>query len=194
MLSSFRLAILITVVGLGQARAFELTSSSLLAPGSPATWQGWDGSDWEVYSTDGLTTSQLTNNDSDDTHPQRSGSIVVWQGWDGNDWEIYHFESNILNQLTDNNFDDIAAHFSGANVQWQGWDGEDWEIFQFDNVKTSQLTDNRIDDFVLFASNLGAGSNGSAGSSSTPEPSAFALLCLSLFGLASCGWRRQNRR
>ena len=207
-LSTFRLAVLIAIVGLGQASAAELastalfdgiSSSSLLSPGSPAVWQGWDGSDWEVFSSDGNTTAQLTDNDFDDTYPQRSGSSVVWQGWDGEDWEIYQFASNLLNRLTDNKFDDIAAHFSGANVKWQGWDGNDWEIFEFDGTTTTQVTDNRIDDRVLFASDMSAGPTGTPGSNpalsggSTPEPSALALTSLGLVGVLVSSRRRRSR-
>jgi hypothetical protein len=205
MRSAFRLAVLIALFCLGQAGAAELastalfdgiSSSSLLSPGSPAVWQDWDGSDWEVFSSDGNTTVQLTDNNFDDRYPQRSGSRVVWQGWDGEDWEIYQFGSNVLNRLTDNRLDDIAAHFSGANVKWQGWDGNDWEIFQFDGTIVTQLTDNRIDDRVLFASDMSAGPTGNLGNSgahsggSTPEPSAFAFASWGLMGVLLSGRRR----
>ena len=33
-------------------------------------WEGYDGTDWEIFLYDGSTTTQLTNNSYDDTHPQ----------------------------------------------------------------------------------------------------------------------------
>ena len=33
-------------------------------------WEGYDGTDWEIFFYNGTTTTQLTNNSYDDTHPQ----------------------------------------------------------------------------------------------------------------------------
>ena len=33
-------------------------------------WEGYDGTDWEIFLYDGTTTTQVTNNSRNDTNPQ----------------------------------------------------------------------------------------------------------------------------
>ena len=73
-------------------------------------WQGYDGSEPEIYLWDGATTTQLTNNSTYDQGPDVSGSTVVWYGCDGGvgsscdggDWEIYLWDGATTTQLSDN--------------------------------------------------------------------------------------------
>ena len=53
-------------------------------------WQGWDGSDWEVFLYDGSGIIPLTKNTSNDRRPQiNNNGYVVWDGYDDSDSEIF---------------------------------------------------------------------------------------------------------
>jgi hypothetical protein len=202
-----RLAVVASVVGLGRAHGERIAVNGLLggistaalsSAGGPAVWDGSDGNDLEIYYSDGISTTLLTDNAFDDSFPQLSGAKVVWQSWDGNDWEIFQFDGGVTSQLTNNDLDDIAAHFVGSNVRWQGWDGNDWEIFHFDGLQTTPLTDNAVDDRVLLASALAGGTTGEPLATSTslgvsvPEPSSLALAAFGFAALSAWGWRRKR--
>ncbi|MBE9178355.1 pre-peptidase C-terminal domain-containing protein [Oculatella sp. LEGE 06141] len=122
-----------------EIRSFEVSGSNIV-------WAASDGNDFEIYHSDGNTTTQLTNNEFDDFAPKISGSNVVWQGFDGNDYEIFFHNGSSTIQLTNNGFDDIAPQISGSNVVWSGFDGNDYEIFYFNGSSTTQLTNNGADD------------------------------------------------
>jgi beta propeller repeat protein len=70
--------------------------------GSNVVWEGWDGSDYEIFFWDGGTITQLTDNSTTDWFPAISGSNVVWQGYDGSDTEIYLWDGATTTQLTNN--------------------------------------------------------------------------------------------
>ena len=69
-------------------------------------WQGDDGDDCEIYLWDGVTTTQITNNSTNDGYPAISGSNVVWEGYDGSDCEIYLWDGATTTQITNNSTDD----------------------------------------------------------------------------------------
>ena len=52
-------------------------------------WQGWDGSDYEIFFYDGSDVSQVTNDTIHQFVGNVSGSMIVWAASDGNDLEIY---------------------------------------------------------------------------------------------------------
>jgi hypothetical protein len=54
--------------------------------GTNVVWQGYDGSDYEIYSN---FAGQLTSNSFNDLSPAISGMNVAWMGLDGDDSEIY---------------------------------------------------------------------------------------------------------
>lgn len=62
---------------------YPVASESLVA------WEGWDGNDWEVFASDGVTVWQVTDNDYDDIWIDVDGTTLVWQGQNGPDWEIF---------------------------------------------------------------------------------------------------------
>jgi beta propeller repeat protein len=63
---------------------YPVASESLVA------WEGWDGNDWEVFASDGVSVWQITDNDSDDRWIDVDGTTLVWQGKNGGpDWEIF---------------------------------------------------------------------------------------------------------
>ena len=133
--------------------------------GSNVVWEGVDVSDFEIYLWDGVTTAQLTDNDTRDRYPAISGSNVVWQGCDGGtgyeciggDIEIYFWDGANTTQITNNGTADWYPAISGSNVVWQGCDGGDpntcgggdWEIYFWDGsfpIQITQITNNSTDD------------------------------------------------
>ncbi|MFQ6087312.1 MAG: hypothetical protein ACE5K0_00215, partial [Candidatus Methanofastidiosia archaeon] len=65
--------------------------------GVHVVWEGYDGSDDEIYYWDGTTVSKISthadNVNNSDYNPQIAvdgGVHVVWEGYDGSDWEIYY--------------------------------------------------------------------------------------------------------
>ena len=96
--------------------------------GSNVVWDGWDGSDYEIFLYDGTGTTQLTNNSYTDWIPQIYGSNVVWVGSNGNDYEIFLYDGNNTTQLTNNSYDDYFPEVYGSNVAWQSSDGNDYQI------------------------------------------------------------------
>jgi len=94
-------------------------------------WQGYDGSDTEIFLYDGMSITQITNNSYDDRSPQiNDNGYVVWQRYDGSDWEIFLYDGMGITQITDNSFDDEDPRINDTGfVVWQGYDGSDTEIF-----------------------------------------------------------------
>lgn len=115
--------------------------------GDNIVWQGWDGSDSEIFLYDGSTIIQLTNNAYDDVNPKISGRNIVWRGYSGSDSEIFFYDGSTITQLTSNAFEDSLPQISGNNVVWQGYDGNDVEIYFFDGtLPFQQITNNDYDD------------------------------------------------
>ncbi len=85
-----------------------------ITPDGQIYWQGWDGSDNEIfrYTISTGVTENLTNNSVDDINPavNSSAGLLVWSHWDGQDYEIYRYYLGIgITRLTDDNHDDSIA-------------------------------------------------------------------------------------
>ena len=110
-------------------------------------WQGWDGSDWEVFLHDGVATRQLTDNSFDDMDPQTDAGQVVWVG----DGEIFFYDGSTTRQLTSEPLTVRDPQIDNGQVVWvqDVWvpgEGQDYEIFLYDGSNTRQLTDNTSQD------------------------------------------------
>ena len=57
--------------------------------GNNVVWAESDGNDLEIFLYDGNTTTQITDNDLDDSLPDIDGDNIVWQANDGSDIEIF---------------------------------------------------------------------------------------------------------
>ncbi|MFX1416672.1 MAG: hypothetical protein ACFFC0_07655 [Promethearchaeota archaeon] len=115
------------------------------------TWQGWDGSDNEIFLYDGSRVTQITDNSFDDRHPQIDAGQITWQGSDGSDYEIFLYDGISTTQLTDNSFDDLYPQIDAGLVTWEGQANvqvpiHGWEIFLYNGTSTTRLTDNEISD------------------------------------------------
>jgi len=113
-------------------------------------WQGWDGADYEVYSSnlDGTNPVQITWNDFDDEAPQvNSSGRVVWQAHDGQDYEIFsaNADGTGLVQITDNTVNDWHPQINNAGqIVWDHFDGQDYEVYSAnaDGTGMVQITNN----------------------------------------------------
>jgi len=98
--------------------------------GSRVVWQGCDAEgstlgfdcgdgDWEIYLWSGVSPTQITDNSTDETNPDGSGSALVWEMNDGTDLEIYFWKDGIATPITNNDRDDSYPGISGSSVVWQ---------------------------------------------------------------------------
>jgi len=102
--------------------------------GTNVVWQGWDGSDWQIYSN---FAGQLSSTGGG--QPAISGTNVVWGN--GHDFQIH---SNFAGQLTHNS-DAMYPDISGTNVVWMAWEDDHSDIEIYSNF-AGQLTFNGTDD------------------------------------------------
>ncbi len=118
--------------------------------GGNVAWQGWVGSETEIYSWDSSAITRITNNTTYDWSPAISGDNVVWSGDADGDYDIYLWDGATTTQITVNDtYEDGWADISGSNVVWSGWDGSDpttVEIFFWDGATTTQITNNSTTD------------------------------------------------
>jgi len=113
-------------------------------------WQGYDGSDYEIFLYDRATglTLQLTDNYYYDATPQiNCNGDVVWRGYDGYSYEIFLYDrtSGATTKLSNMDYSASSPQINcKGDVVWVGVDGYDYEIFLYDKASgaTLQLTDN----------------------------------------------------
>ena len=131
-------------------------------------WKGCDtencssigDGDYEILLYDGTSTTQLTNNDYKDEHPQiNDNGYVVWQGCDGldcevfgGDWEIFLYDGSSTTQLTNNDYYDCFPQINNNGyVVWSGRRGSDSEIF----LAISCSSTNDYDDDLYVSASCG---------------------------------------
>ena len=99
----------------------------------------------EIFYWDGISITQVTNNNNYDSHPSLYNGMIAWSGWDGNDNEIYYWDGNTITQLTDNNMDDQNPSIWNGSIAWQagnpGFASTD-EIYYWDGLDIMRLTSN----------------------------------------------------
>jgi formylglycine-generating enzyme required for sulfatase activity len=110
-------------------------------------WQGWDGSDLEIYYWNGSTIQQITNNSVDDIYPSPYNGTIAWQHWDGSDWEIYYWNGSTIQQITDNSVNDYSPSLYNGAIAWYASDGSDGEIYYWNGSTIQQISDNSEDDY-----------------------------------------------
>src|SRR4030065_190536 len=111
-------------------------------------WEGYDGSDREIFLYDGTSISNISNNSFADWFPQiNNNNYVVWEGSDGSDGEIFLYNGMNTIQISNNSYDDFSPQINNNGyVAWFGYDGHDYEIFLYNGMNTIQLTNNLYDD------------------------------------------------
>ncbi|MEA3489097.1 MAG: hypothetical protein U9R44_01985 [Candidatus Omnitrophota bacterium] len=111
-------------------------------------WQGWDGTDYEIYYWDGTTTTQITSNTIPDRFPSLYNGEIAWHGgYDaGDDYEIYYWNGATTTQITDNAAQDSNPSLYNGEIAWQGNEGGDYEIYYYNGTTTTQITTNAVTD------------------------------------------------
>ena len=112
-------------------------------------WEGYDGSDREIFLYDGTSISNISNNSFADWFPQiNNNNYVVWEGSDGSDGEIFLYNGMNTIQISNNSYDDFSPQINNNGyVVWFGSDGHDYEIFLYDGTSITQITNNSGDDW-----------------------------------------------
>jgi hypothetical protein len=117
--------------------------------GNTVVWQGQGGTDagtdYEIFSNTGATTTQLTANSADDTIPKISSGGVVWQRGSGNGAEII-FNNGSEVPVTTNSISDANPVIGGSRVSWEQGSGTALEIASWDGLTTSNLSNNSVAD------------------------------------------------
>jgi hypothetical protein len=115
-------------------------------------WAGHDGSDYEIFFWDGVSTIQVTNNSVDDSLPRiNNAGEVVWFASDGTDQEVFYWDGQTpvaahTTQLTSNSTDDSNPYINEAGeVAWRGFVSSAWQVFLWDgqfpvSAHTTQIT------------------------------------------------------
>jgi hypothetical protein len=102
--------------------------------GNYATWQAWDGNDWEVFQFDAASgqTVQVTNNSVDDYNPQVSvtGMVAYVHQYSANDSDIYLYDGTTTIGVATSTRNEINPHINGNFISWEGFDGNDYEVFR----------------------------------------------------------------
>jgi len=115
-------------------------------------WQGYDGSDWEIFLTDATSVNPpaFTNNSLHDENPDiNDAGTAVWQRETATDDEIILYsgagEVNISNNPACDDTDPRIGN--GGHVAWQGYCDytspttfSDHEIFLYDGVSATNIS------------------------------------------------------
>ena len=85
---------------------------------SRIAWHQWDGSDFEVLLSDGLSVNSVTNSLAQDTAPSIAGASVAWEEWGSGQWRIMLWEGLASVPLSDAGVDAWAPDTDGSGVVW----------------------------------------------------------------------------
>ena len=104
-------------------------------------WQGFDGSDNEIYFFDGTSIIQLTDNSIDDQYVKLSeNGHVTWLQNDGTEDDIMLYDGSNVIKLADNSWHALT----GSNISDNGkvaWHNQgDNQIYLYDGTNITKLT------------------------------------------------------
>lgn len=102
-------------------------------------WTASDGLDREIWSFDGFTVRQVSNNTYDDAHPVTSKGRIAWTSYPGNAYNLMVSDSQGLNRLDGWHVQNYA--FSGQNLYWLNrLSNENWfRVFVNDGQTTKTI-------------------------------------------------------
>lgn len=142
-------------LGIPEPRARKLSSGREVASFHVAdgwiVWSENDGNDFEIFVFDGVTTRQITDNQTNDFTPRVSKQQIVWQGaspLSSFNREIFTWIEGETRQLSFNVWNDELPQISEGVIAWMGWDGRDSEIFIHRDGNTEQISFNTVDDWL----------------------------------------------
>ena len=114
--------------------------------GTTLAYEGYDGTDYEVYYRVGLDPrTNITDDDLLDTKPSLDAGWIAFETLNGTEWNIRYWNGSSISELSRTGQDRCPSIHSGQ-IAWQGFDGNDYEIFLWDGYSTVQITDNDNDD------------------------------------------------
>lgn len=102
-------------------------------------WQGWVGSDWEIFLLQGEELTMLTDNQVEDITPSINGNHVVWQSFEENTWKmkVYDIRTKTTQTIEDAEGGSIQnprfvlvydTKFKTGDVETRGFDLESGEV------------------------------------------------------------------
>jgi hypothetical protein len=136
----------------------EYNNENLWIGGNKIVWQGWDGSDYEIFCYDIVSgeTTQITQNVLfNDLYPQTDGEFISWvqrevgaDPWDDSSFYLHEIETGETILFVENQ---SGFSWDGGIVAWMAptATAEQNELFLYDTSsgETLQITDDSLWDF-----------------------------------------------
>ncbi len=98
----------------------------------------------EIFFYDGITTKQISNNNTLDCGmPVLYSGQIVWRVKIESRYELLFWDGKVIHQITQGQFEplDEISLYEGK-IAWSGWDGNNYEIYYWDGTDIIQITDN----------------------------------------------------
>lgn len=116
--------------------------------GDTLVWQGWVGSDWEIFLSEGDEITMLTDNTTHDITPSINGTHIVWQSFESNAWrmKVYDIRTKTTNTIEDAEGGSIEnprfvliydTKFESGDVETRGYDLKSGEVVHLASVPVS---------------------------------------------------------
>jgi len=107
--------------------------------GDTIVWQGWVGSDWEIFLSEDSEISMLTDNTFHDITPSINGTHIVWQSFENNAWrmKVYDIRTKTINTIEDAEGGSIEnprfvlvydTKFESGDIETRGYDLKSGEV------------------------------------------------------------------
>jgi len=114
--------------------------------GDQVAWIG-EALDWELYVWDGTATTQITDNDVDDTDPAIWNGLLAWTSQVDGQFELFlrHGDA-VVEQLTDNDTYDGQTSMGSGLLSWIRGEGADAELMVWSSGSTVQVTQDDVED------------------------------------------------
>lgn len=107
--------------------------------GDTVVWQGWVGSDWEIFMSVDSTVTMLTDNTIHDIAPSVNGTHIVWQSFEGDVWrvKVYDLRTGLTDTVSDSGGGSIEnprfvlvydAKMETGDIETRGYDLKSGEV------------------------------------------------------------------
>lgn len=116
--------------------------------GDALVWQGWVGSDWEIFLSRNDEITMLTDNNIHDISPSVNGTHIVWQSFENSIWQmkVYDIRTGIINAVGDTEGGSIEnprfvlvydTTSQAGDVETRGYDLKSGEVMELGAVPVS---------------------------------------------------------
>lgn len=107
--------------------------------GDAIVWQGWVGSDWEIFLEEKGDVKMLTDNTTHDITPNVNGTHIVWQSFESNAWQmkVYDMRTGAIDTIENAEGGSIEnprfvlvydTKFESGDVETKGYDLKSGEV------------------------------------------------------------------